>query len=337
MINDAIKTITSKAIESKLFPGVAIGITTPEQTLFQECYGTLDEKKTVNSDSLYDIASLTKVTATLPAMLKLIQDGIVDLSDKISDHTDFPESDIRIWHLLSHTSGMPPYSLAYQFKETKEEIIGEIKKEQFKELPGTRVRYSCLNYILLMDVIDSITGNFRNFVKNEVLNPLGMKDTDYCPKVIDNMAPTSVRNGNLLKGEVDDELAYYLGGISGNAGLFSNMNDMLKYARELLRPGKVLKSPMINTATRHWTDGIPGDKKGLGWMLYTDNSSGGSLLSEKAFGHTGFTGTSLWVDPVQQIAIVILSNRCFYVRHDRIADMWRFRRVVSNALVSAYK
>ncbi|HOO33553.1 MAG TPA: serine hydrolase domain-containing protein [Thermotogota bacterium] len=337
MINEIIKELALKAIDEKLFPGVVIGITDPEKTLFMEKYGTLDEKKPTEFNSLYDIASLTKVTATLPAMLKLIQDGKVDLSDKVSDHTEFPNDDIRIWHLMTHTSGMPPYSLAYQFKDTREEIIDEIKKEQFKELPQTRVRYSCLNYILLMDVINSITGNFREYVRNEVFKPLGMDDTDYLPEISENIAPTSLRDGLLLRGKVDDELAYYLGGISGNAGLYSNLTDMLKYARELLNPVKVLSKPMMNTATRPWTKDIPGDDKGLGWMLYTNDSSGGSLLSEKAFGHTGFTGTSLWVDPVQEIAIVILSNRCFYSRHERITEIWRFRRTVSNALVSHLK
>jgi CubicO group peptidase (beta-lactamase class C family) len=231
---------------------------------------------------------------------------------------------------------MPPYSLAYHFKNTREEIIDEIKKEQFKELPQTRVRYSCLNYILLMDMVNSITGNFREFVKKEVFTPLNMKNTDYLPTETTNTAPTSERDGKLLRGKVDDELAYYLGGISGNAGLFTNMNDMLKYARELLNPKKVLSKPMMNTATRPWTEKIPGDLKGLGWMMYDNDSSGGSLLSEKSFGHTGFTGTSLWVDPVQEIAIVILSNRCFYSRHERKTEMWRFRRVVSNALVSHF-
>jgi len=330
-----INQMAKQTIDAKLFPGVVIGATNSKKSLYTKAFGTLDERTETNSNSLYDIASLTKVTSTLPAVLKLVQNGDIDLFDKVSEYIEFTDTETMIWHLLTHTSGMPPYSSAYQHKNTREEILYEIKMELFKEPPGKRVVYSCLNYILLMAIVDQITGNFKEFVTKEIFAPLGMDDTGYNPIDKTNIAPTSQRKGAKLRGEPDDELAYYLGGVSGNAGIFSNLPDLLVYAREMLNPEKVFSRQMIHTATRKWTQGITGDEKGLGWMHYQYASSGGSLLSEAAFGHTGFTGTSMWIDPETDLAIVILANRCFYFRHERIAEMLRFRRRVSNRLVSA--
>lgn len=329
-----INKIAENAINDKLFPGVVIGVTNSLKTLYSEAYGSLDEKTPTNLETLYDIASLTKVTSTLPAVLKLVQTGELDLFDKVSDYIDFTDNETLIWHLLSHTSGMPPYSSAYQYKTSREEILHEIKTELFKNQPGKQVVYSCLNYILLMTIVEKVTGNFQKYVKDEVFKPLGMESTGYQPEK-NNIAPTSIRNATLLKGKPDDELAYYLGGVSGNAGVFSNLLDLFKYAREILKPEKIFSKQMIQTSRRRWTDGITGDQKGLGWMHYTYASSGGSLLSESAFGHTGFTGTSMWIDPENDLAIIILANRCFYSRHERIAEMLKFRRRISNRLVSA--
>jgi len=330
-----IKQIVDEAINKKLFPGVVIGATNSKSNLYLKSFGTLDERTPVNINSLYDIASLTKVTSTLPAVLNLVQTGDLDLFDKVSDFIEFTDNETLIWHLLSHTSGMPPYSSAYHYKNSREEILHEIKTELFKKQPGKQVVYSCLNYILLMTIVEQITGNFQTFVSDKIFKPLDMENTGYSPNDKTNIAPTSIRKGKLLKGEPDDELAYYLGSISGNAGIFSNAPDLLKYAREMLEPKKVFAKQTIQTSIRKWTEGITGDDKGLGWMHYTYASSGGSLLSETAFGHTGFTGTSMWIDPENDLAIVILANRCFYSRHERIAEMLRFRRRISNRLVSA--
>ncbi|MFP4460964.1 MAG: serine hydrolase domain-containing protein [Thermotogota bacterium] len=330
-----IKQIVEEAIKRKLFPGVVIGVSDSSNTLYSEAFGTLEEKTPTTLETLYDIASLTKVTSTLPAILKLIQAGDIDLFDKVSDYIEFTDHETLIWHLLTHTSGMPPYSAAYQYKSNRDEILREIKLELFKDAPGKQVVYSCLNYILLMTIVEKVTGNFKDYVNNELFKPLDMNYTGYKPNDNTHTAPTSLRNGKLLQGEPDDELAFYLGGISGNAGVFSNVPDLLKYTREILNPHKVFSKQIIQTSTRRWTRGITGDEKGLGWMHYTFASSGGSLLSSKAFGHTGFTGTSMWIDPENDLAIVILANRCFYSRHERTAEMLRFRRRISNRLVSA--
>ncbi|HPF16557.1 MAG TPA: serine hydrolase domain-containing protein [Thermotogota bacterium] len=332
-----IKELAMEAIEAKLFPGVAIGVTDSSQTIISQVFGTTDEKKPTTEETLYDIASLTKVTATLPAILKLIQDGEIDLFDKVSDYIEFTDNETQLWHLLSHTSGMPPYSAAYQYKSSRDEILHEIQMELFKTGPEKQVVYSCLNYILLMVIVEKVTGGFKNFVDKAIFQPLTMEHTMYNPSNHFDIAPTSIRKSQRLTGEPDDELAYSLNGLSGNAGLFSNLQDLLKYARELLNPHKVFSKSTIQLSVKRWTRGIPGDEKGLGWMHYTPASSGGCLLSDKAFGHTGFTGTSLWVDPESDLAIVILSNRCFYSRHERITEMLRFRRRVSNRLVTSIK
>jgi len=337
MIRQKMIMIIKEQIRKKLFPGAVIGVTDPEKTLFEESYGTFDGERKTTLDTIYDLASMTKITATLPSILLLIQDGLIDPEDPVQRFIAFPDERVRVWHLLTHTSGMPPYSQAYRYKDTRDGILKEIQNEPFRAEPGSSVVYSCLNYILLMRIVEAITGSFSQFTSERIYNPLGMENTQFVPQNTGNIAPTSIRNDGRLRGLPDDELAYHLDGISGNAGLFSTVPDILKYARELLYPGKIFSQNILNLSRREWTRAIPGDRKGLGWMLWTRRSSGGCLLSENSFGHTGFTGTSLWIDPEKELAIVILTNKCFYSRHQRLEEMWRFRRITHNVILSSIK
>jgi len=335
-MKNKIRKIAQEFIEKRIFPGCAIKAGNSKEVFFEDYIGTIDEKVPTSAQSLYDVASLSKVVATLPAVLVLLQNGRIDIEDSVKKYIPIQSDDIVIRHLLTHTSGMQPYSESYRFTDNPDSLVNELYKVAPLREPEKEVVYSCLNFIFLKKVVDAVTGDFESFVKESVFQPLQMNNTFYKPGDIDNVAPTSERENKRIIGMPDDELAYYLGGVSGNAGVFSTADDVFKYSCEWLSPNKVLSRAAVNTAVKPWTDQINGDRKGLGWMLFTNRCSGGSLLSEKSFGHTGFTGTSLWIDPENDIAFTILTNRCFYQRHTSKNEIWEFRRRVHHVLMSEY-
>jgi len=332
---NCLSEITEAYLQQKVFPGGVIGFGNADRfSVFP--FGKLDEEQPVCVEALYDVASLTKVVATLPAVFTLVQKGKIDLEDPVSRFLPVPYPSIRVWHLLTHSSGFPPYSDAYKWAANPEEILQEIYRNPWVKEPGKEVVYSCLNFILLKQIVASIVGDYAAYLKEAVFAPLGMNKTGFLPDNQEPIAPTSFRDGVRLRGLVDDELAYYLGGVSGNAGLFSCIEDLCRYAQEWIRPRHILVPSTVALATRPWTSQIPGDPKGLGWALHTSRTPGGSLFSPNSFGHTGFTGTSLWIDPDHGRFVCILTNRCFYDRHTAQSKdaIWEFRRRVAQVAVS---
>ena len=270
--------ISEKHIQERTFPGGVIGYGNAH-TFSTYAFGTLDGEHPTSESALYDVASLTKVLATLPAVLTLLQSGKLDLEDSVSRYLPIPYNAIRLWHLLTHSSGFPPYSDAYKWASDSEEILEDIYQNPWVKEPGKEVVYSCLNFILLKKTVESIVGDYPAYLKETVYSPLGMEKTGFLPDTDEEIAPTSFRNGARLRGLVDDELAYYLGGVSGNAGLFSCLADLCRYAQEWLLPRRVLVPSITALATRPRTSRIPGDLKGLGWAMHTERSSDGPLFS----------------------------------------------------------
>ncbi|HPE69949.1 MAG TPA: serine hydrolase domain-containing protein [Thermotogota bacterium] len=336
-VSEWVQELFEEQIKSNLFPGGALMAGSSNGTVFEGVYGTLDGERPVERNTLYDMASVTKVFATLPAMLILMERGKVDIEDRVSRFLPSIPGDILIRHLLTHTSGMPPYSIAYRTTHSPEELMAEILQTPQTLPAGREVVYSCLNFILSMKVIECITGNFREFVQKNVFEALGLLSTGFLPEENTNIAPTSERDGVRLVGKPDDELAYYLGGVSGNAGVFSTVGDLFAYAQEWIRPDLFVSPVTAFQSSCDWTSPLQGDRRGLGWLLKDTRSSCGPLFSPGSFGHTGFTGTSLWMDPNNDFIVVLLTNRCFFQRHERIEDMWFFRRKLHSLLLSAYQ
>ena len=336
MVN--INKITEKYIHDKLFPGACILFGNKNGEVYKAKFGKIDEQNEVEYNTAYDLASLTKVVGTLPAILLLLAYGEIDLEDKINKYLPVKWKDITILNLLTHTSGIPPYSLAYNYLKN-EELIEDIYKTEFLQVPNYEIKYSCLNFILLKKIVDIITGNHIKFVTENVYKPLKMNDTLYSPgNNQNNIAPTSIRNGKRLLGMPDDELAYYIGGVSGNAGLFSTIIDLSKYCKEILSPNIVFSKSIVEMSRKNWTKNIQGSPdKGLGWSLFNSQSPCGPAFSKESFGHTGFTGTFIWIDPTKEVYTIILTNKCFYKRHEGIEDMWNFRRKISTNLLWAYE
>lgn len=339
-----IDDLIEKYIENKAFPGGVLLVGNGKEILFERAYGcrALFPKREENSlDTIYDLASLTKVVSTTPAIMKLLEDGEIRLWDPIGkflkEFSDGKRAQIKIFHLLTHTSGFPPYSNAWKYTKNPEELEEELLKTELSYKTGEDCVYSCLNFIFLKYIVERITNtSFEKYVKENVFDPLNMKDTIFLPKDEKRVAPTSQRDGKILRGEPDDELAYYQGGVSGNAGLFSTVEDLYKYARSLINQDYMIFSPYtIELFTKEHIS-LEEEKRGLGWVIKSISSSCGDLFSEKSFGHTGYTGTSLWIDPLKKLVVIFLSNRTHLSREKNLEQMIEFRPRLHNLIVKCF-
>ncbi len=339
-----IDELIEKYIENKTFPGGVLLVGNGKEILFEKAYGyrTLFPKREENSlDTIYDLASLTKVIATTPAIMKLLEDGEIRLWDSVGkflkEFSDEEKSKIKIFHFLTHTSGLPPYPNAWKYTKNPEELEEELLKTKLSYKTGENCVYSCLNFIFLKYIVERITNtSFEKYVKENLFDPLNMKNTMFLPKDDKRVAPTSERDGKILRGEPDDELAYYQGGVSGNAGLFSTVEDLYKYARSLINQDSMIFSPYtIELFTKEHIS-LEEEKGGLGWMIKSISSSCGDLFSEKSFGHTGYTGTSLWIDPFKKLIVIFLSNRTHISREKNLEQMIEFRPRLHNLIVKCF-
>ncbi|MGG4392851.1 serine hydrolase domain-containing protein [Paenibacillus thiaminolyticus] len=322
-------------------------------------------------DTIYDCASLTKVVVTLALMLILMDRGQVRLADPVAQHIPAfgaaGKAEITIRQLLAHTSGLPAHRDLYSHGWTPQQIHEEICAMEPDYPPGTRCVYSCLGYIILGHIIRQ---QFRRPLEeaawSEVLQPLGMTASRFNPppewKPCIAATEYDAALGEYRWGFVHDENAHALGGAAGNAGLFSTASDLLRYARmwlalagsaggavsyvdgavdaPLSRTGPegfpeslLLSREAVKEALRSHTLDIPGAHRGLGWVLRGDPADiSGEGMSPFSFGHTGFTGTSLWIDPAQDLILILLTNRVHYGRGNSIAAL---RRHFHEAAVAA--
>lgn len=299
----------------------------------------------VTKDTIFDIASLTKVVGTTTITLMLLEDGLFDLRTELGDLLgDVPrdKASITMEHLLSHTSGLPAWVPLYINAKEPRDVIEQVLACPLEYTPGSQVVYSCLGFILLTHIIQTLTGlSLDALVKERVIQPLQMDDTRYNPPkdVHPRVAYTEwcPRSKQFLRGTVHDENAQAMNGISGNAGLFSTAEDLSKFARMILDGGRTGGQVLLSQATlalleNCYTKGL-NDRRTLGWMLYNQpGSSGGELMSDSAIGHTGFTGTSLWIDKAQDLFVVLLTNRVHPVRTNEA--VFRLRREFHTAVVA---
>jgi CubicO group peptidase (beta-lactamase class C family) len=315
---------------NKIYPGATLLIGWPGEIVYEKAYGTLDFERKTNLDTVYDLASVTKVVATTTAVMKLFSEGYLHLHDTVGRFlkVEKPKADITILQLLSHTSGMQPYSELWKCFRGRE-LLDEILKIQPVEEPGKKIVYSCLNFITLMAIVERITNQrFDEFIYS-IFEPLGMKSTRFSPGPSENTAPTSERDGKRLVGLADDELAYYLGGVSGNAGLFSNIKDLFTFMSCLLR-GEVVPKAVVKLFTQKVVEASNG-KRHLGWMCPASGTSSGDVLTEKAFGHSGFTGTTIWCRQ-DGLFVIFLTNKGFIKRHED--EITRVRALLHNVVFS---
>lgn len=281
----------------------------------------LPNPRPVTQDVLYDLASVTKVVATTTAALLLLEGGALSLKDTVgSFYSEAPpdKAGITIEQLMIHTAGIPQTEF-FRMLKSPEEVVGHILHTQLAFAPGTQVLYSCLNFILLAKIIEKCASRpFDTFVREKILEPLGMANTYHNPpaELRERVAYTEwcSLERRFICGEVHDENSRFLGGVSGNAGLFATATDLGMFAEMLLQEGahnnrQFLHPASVRLLNTNYTPHLD-ESRSIGWLMKGKGfSSGGDLMSSRAFGHTGFTGTSLWIDPELEAYFILLTNR----------------------------
>ena len=330
---DAIDAQMREAVDSGLIPGGVVIVGQGERILYRKAYGSralFPAKLPMTEDTIFDAASLTKVVATTTAIAKLFEQGKIRLSDPVTKY--LPEfqggkSTTTVRDLLVHFSGMrPDVDLVPKWSGYETGIkLALIDKPT--SVPGTRFVYSDINYLLLGEMVRRISGMpLDEYVKTQVFEPLGMRDSGYNPSAAlrDRIAPTEIEENNTpWHGVVHDPTARYMGGVAGHAGLFTTADDLAKFAQMMLGGGKGILSPL--TIQRFTTPNTPPGQpilRGLGWDMESPFSANrGELFPVGSFGHTGFTGTSLWMDPSTKGFVIVLTNYVHPKRGKNIAGL----------------
>jgi beta-glucosidase-like glycosyl hydrolase/CubicO group peptidase (beta-lactamase class C family) len=327
-----------KAISDKAFPGAALAVGYRGKVSVH-AFGKLsyDAKSPATLPAtMYDIASLTKVVATTTLVAKLAEGDFsvpLDLDAKVERYlpewAGGPNADWRhrvtVRHLLTHTSGLPPFKEYWRTSKNKQDTLTKIFAEPLEYEPGMKEVYSDLGIILMAEIIERLTGRtLDDLAKTFIFSPLGMQNTMYRPpkKIWPTIAPTEIDNNlrhRLVQGEVHDENAFALGGVSGHAGLFSTAPDLAAFCQMLLNGGVYAHQRILRRATiAQFTtpQQLSGGTRTLGWAVPTEGGSSGHYFPAHSFGHTGFTGTSIWVDPDRQLFVVFLTNRVHPTREN---------------------
>lgn len=328
-MSDKIRQIISRAIDNKVFPGAVFLIGNDKKIEYLQSFGTTmyedPGSKSVNHDTIYDIASLTKLFTSTAALILLDRKKIkfsTTVTSLIPQFSGGYKDEVTIWNLLTHTAGIN-FSMKSLKQFPSKEIRHKLLHRPLDFKPGTEVHYSNPNAMLLAEVITVVTGKkFTSFLKKEIIRPLGLKNTMFHPpkSLLYRISPTekdSWRN-RLIHGQVHDESAYAMGGISGHAGLFSTAHDLWKFSTMWLNQGffedqKILKKETVKKAIHRQVK----DRKGwigLGWRI--DNPEIMDHAPVGAFGHTGFTGTSIVISPTKNKILILLSNRIYPHRKD---------------------
>jgi uncharacterized protein YbbC (DUF1343 family)/CubicO group peptidase (beta-lactamase class C family) len=323
-------------------PGAVVLVARSGRVVWRKAFGSRavePAREAMSTDTIFDVASLTKVVATATSIMILVEQGKVRLSDPVSNYIPELKGEGRdrmtIEHLLTHRSGYAP---DFDLKERwmgSGEAIKRLIKEPLRNPPGTRFIYSDIGYIALGEVVHRVSGlTLDKFAGRNVFVPLGMRDTGFRPPVkqVSRIAPTEKRRGQMsylgdsgenagaegdhwLRGEVHDPTSYRMNGVAGHAGLFSTADDLAVYCQMILNGGqyrgvRILGSLTVAEMVRPRLVTEAGWTRGLGWDVNTSFSTNrGDLFPLGSFGHTGFTGTSIWIDPATRMFVVFLSNR----------------------------
>ncbi len=312
---------------------------------FTEAYGHAQLQPVpalAQPDTIYDAASLTKVVATTPAILLLHQRGQLSIEDPVKKHipefTGDGREAVTVRHLLTHTSGLRP-DISVNGWDGHAECIAKCVAEKLRTPPGTAFKYSDINFQLLDEIIRRVTRQRIDvFCEKEIFGPLKMTDTGYNPPAAKHprVAPTTVTDGQALRGIVHDPRARKTAGVAGHAGLFTTAPDLAKYARCLLNGG----APIFKTETVKLMTTAQTPLRALGWDMTSGYSSPrgekeGTQFSDGSYGHTGFTGPSIWIDPLSNTFIIFLCNRVHPTGKD--ASVVPLRRKIGTLAAEAVK
>ena len=329
--------VVEQFIQAGAMPGAAVLVGRRDRIVLERGLGHLsyrDDAPLVTSETIYDLASLTKVLVTTTLAMLFNERGLLDLDAPVKDHIAEFHGDgkdqVRIKDLLAHCSGLVRWTDLYkQFEgrapdEAKREYLQAICEMPLDCPPRTQTVYSDLGFLLLGEIVERIGKEPLDILaKVCIFEPLGMSETTFRPGRSDNIAPTEEDEwrGRVVQGEVHDENAFGLGGVAPHAGVFSTARGLAPFPRMLLGVGIGGDKPLLNAGIiKRFTcraSLVSGSSRALGWDTPSDTSSCGHYFSSSSFGHTGFTGTSLWVDPEQDVFVILLTNRVYPTRDNQ--------------------
>jgi CubicO group peptidase (beta-lactamase class C family) len=316
--------VLAQAISERCFPAASVAVTHLGKLVALKALGTLtygEDSPPVNIDSVFDLASVSKVVATTAAAMVLYQRGLLDLdAPVVAIVPEFGRSDPRrrevtFRMLLAHSSGLPAHEKLYLQVQTKPALLEEAFMVPLQAAPMTRAEYSDIGFIVLGAALERIADEpLDTFCQREVFGPLGMAHSTFNPPTpwhhrIPPTAEDQTFRRRMIQGEVQDENASVLGGVAGHAGVFATAGDVALFAHALLNGGFPLaRAETLALFTQRQS--LPeGTSRALGWDTPSAPSQSGKYFSDQAYGHLGYTGTSLWIDPARQLSVTLLTNR----------------------------
>ncbi len=339
---EAARAVVERGIAERAFPGAAWGVRCHGEIVAIEAAGrfTCDESApAVRPETVFDLASVTKVLATMAAAMLLVDRGQLDLDVRLGDilpgfvvgmEPGSGKQRVTLRMLLAHTSGLPGYVQLFRSCATEEALLRAVLALNLEARPGERTEYSDPGFILLGKALEVMSGEpLDRFCAREIFAPLGMETACFGPQASARRLIPPTENdtwfrGRIIQGEVQDENAYVMGGVAGHAGLFANVRDLLRFASCILAQGKTAEGWQLfraETVARFATKQSEG--RALGWDVPTPGGSSGRYFSERSIGHLGYAGTSLWIDPERELAVVLLTNRTWPDRSNQAIKQLR--------------
>lgn len=316
--------IVDNAIAQQAFPAASLGVTHRGALVALKGFGrfTYDpDAAPATENTIFDLASVSKVIATTTMAMILYERGLMDMETPLSsilpefNGSDLRRSRVTLRLLLAHSSGLPAYEKLFLRARRKAELLKEALSTPLTSDPGTQAVYSDIGFILLGVALERLADeSLDQFCQREVFGPLGLVHTAFNPPAAwhASVAPTADDQRfrhRLIQGEVQDENASVLGGVAGHAGVFATARDVATFGHAMLSAGAPILRPETVARFTSKEATPPGTSRALGWDTPSSPSQSGQYLSPSSFGHLGYTGTSLWIDPVRQVSITFLTNR----------------------------
>lgn len=349
---NGLNELINEAINDGAFPGGNYCLVTDKGTEF----ATFGKKALVPTeeendiDTLYDMASCTKVVSTTTCIFKLLEQGKLRLYDSVKTYVSrFRYPNITIWDLMTHSSGLPADVIRSNRIKSREEALDKIFDSVLTYEKNTKIVYSDIGFILLGLVVESVSKmKLEDFAKKYIFDPLEMTSTGYNPSDFNRCAPTEIRKDEVydgvLRGKVHDEKGYILGGVAGHAGLFSCVKDLSHFIEMILNDGVYKGKQILSKATIDLmftpqvriANGVSLDynQRGLGWIVKGDFCSAGDLASNETIQHTGFTGTNIFIDRLNRVGFSLLTNRVHPTREN--VKIIPFRAKIGNYIIANF-
>ena len=339
------KQIIKKYVDNNKLPGAVFAYVTKDD-LQVDYYGyrslTDNKPALTDADTIYDLASLSKVTCTQILIYKLMEEGLISLKMPVkSILPEYKYDDITIRHLMTHTSGLPADDKNYKNCKDGQQLWQFICDLDKTYQTGSKVEYSCFGFIILGKIIEHFKGNIEDYAKEVIFQPMGLTNMMYNPASKGrkgDCAPTEVTEARgVIQGDVHDGKAFILGGLAGNAGLFADIYSVSAIVQMILNNGnykgkQILSSSSIKLMTRPFTDNLNEIRTIGGWYYGDRNTSNGDYFSANSLYHTGFTGTSIYIDLDRQCGVVLLTNA---INPSRVTKIVEIRNLFYNQVLLA--